>query len=331
MLVRYRKDPMKKKKYMISILLAIIFSISFFSIYQLILNNNRMNPKKNEAVDSQSTEEESSKETVEKLQIKVISDFNQLLALNPSESELLNFIYLRASSINDKTLNELLINFINFQYEKLSVHDQMIQNENIQNELMRKFGKIITENDLEQLNDLVLKNKLMTLYIGGYTLEFNNGKYHISINHNFFSQYEHRLNQEIKDFRVINVNLYNPNESINIQWQYIRQNINLAESFLNKYPNSKFYPKIYSYYISNVDYILYGTNYFEIFTENGELKKEIKEAYKNIMLNNSEYYFKETFATYYNELINNGFLLNDSIESLRHELFQLNVENYQKK
>lgn len=323
---------MKKKKYIIIILLAIIFSISFFSIYKLILDSNLNNINKKKEVETPAIKEESvEEEAVEKLQINVISDFNQLLALNPSESELLNFIYLRASSINDKTLNELIINFINFQYEKLSVHDQMIQNENIQNELMRKFGNIITENDLEQLNDLVLKNKLMTLYRGGYTLEFNNGKYHININHNFFSQYEHRLNQEIKDFRIINVNLYNPNESINIQWQYIRQNISLTESFLNKYPNSKLYPKIYSHFISNVDYILYGTNYFDIFNENGELRKDIKESYKNIVLDNSEYYFKETFATYYNELINNSFMVNDSIESLRNELFQLNVEKYQKK
>jgi len=266
----------------------------------------------------------------EKISVRVISDYNQLLALSPSESEVLNFIYLRASSINDITLNELLIKFINFQYEKLSVHDQMIQNENIQNELVKKFGKIITESNLRQLNDLALKNKLMTLYSGGYSLEFNNGKYHISINHNFFSQYEHRLNQELKDFRIININLYNPNESINIQWEYIRQNISLTESFLNKYPDSKLYPKIYSYYISNIDYILYGTDYIDIFKEDGELRKDVKETYKNIMLNNSEYHFKETFSTYYNELINNSFMMNDSIEKFRQELFQLNVEKYQK-
>jgi len=323
---------MKKKKYIIIILLAIIFSISFFSIYKLIIDSNRIRINKEKEFNTPVTKEESAKEdSKEKLQIKVVSEFNQLLALNPSESELLNFIYLKASSINDKTLNELLINFINFQYEKLSVHDQMIQNENIQNELIRKYGKIITQSNLEQLNDLVLKNKLMALYSGGYILEFNNGKYHIVINHNFFSQYEHRISQEIRDFRVINVNLYNPNESINIQWQYIRQNINLTESFLTKYPNSKLYSKIYSYYISNVDYILYGTDYFDIFTEDGELRKDIKSAYKNIMLNNSEYYFKETFSTYYNELINNSFIINDSIESLRQELLQLNVERYQKK
>lgn len=322
---------MKKKKYIIIILLIIILIISFFSIYKLIINSNQNNEEDNKIETPMIEEESVEKETAEKISIKVISDFNKLLALNPSESELLNFIYLRASSINDKTLNELLIKFINFQYEKLSVHDQMIQNENIQNELMNKFGKIISESDLQQLNDLVLKNKLMILYSGGYALEFNNGKYHISINHNFFSQYEHRLSQEIKDFRIININLYNPNESINIQWQYIRQNIVLTESFLNKYPASKLYPKIYSYYISNIDYILYGTNYIDIFTNNGELRKDVKEAYKNIMLNNSEYYFKETFATYYNELLNNGFIINDSIENLRHELFQLNVEKYQKK
>ena len=322
---------MKKKKYIIIILLIVIIFISFYSIYKLLIYNNQIESETEQTEDLVEPTENKTDETVEKISIKVISDFNQLLALNPSESELLNFIYLRGSSINDKTLNELIIKFINFQYEKLSIHDQMIQNENIQIELMEKFGKIISESDLEQLNDLVLKNKLMTLYRGGYSLRFNNGKYHLNINHNFFSQYEHRLSQELKDFRSININLYNPNESINIQWEYIRQNITLTESFLNKYSNSKFYSKIYSYFISNVDYILYGTNYFDIFNENAQLKKEVKEAYKNIMLDHSEYYFKETFSTYYNQLISNSFIINDAIENLKHELFQLNVEKYQKK
>jgi|GEM_PF-7131466 len=322
---------MKKKKHVIIILLIIILLISIFSIYNFIINNNRNNTEKKKSEDLSSKNESIKEEAEEKISIKVISDFNQLLALNPSESELLNFIFLRASSINDKTLNELIIKFINFQYEKLNIHDQMIQNENIQNELKKKFGKIIAESDLHQLNDQVLKNKLMTLYRGGYSLEFNNGKYHTNINHNFFSQYEHRLSQEIKDFRIVNINLYNPNESINIQWQYIRQNITLTESFLNKYSKSKFYPKIYSYFISNVDYILYGTNYNDIFDKDGELRKEVKEAYKIIMLNNSEYFFKETFSTYYNELINNSFIISDSIENLRNELFQLNIDKYQKK
>jgi hypothetical protein len=31
-----------------------------------------------------------------------------------------------------------------------------------------------------------------------------------------------------------------------------------------------------------------------------------------------------------NELINNSFMINDSIEKFRQELFQLNVEKYQK-
>jgi hypothetical protein len=321
---------MKKKKSIIIILLIIITFVSVYSIFSLIENSSQNNKetKKNYTVNNEENNDEDAEE--EKISVKVISDFNQLLALNPSESELLNFIYLRGSSINDKTLNELIIKFINFQYEKLTIHDQMMQNENIQNELVRKFDKIITEDNLQQLNDLALKNKLMTLYRGGYSLEFNNGKYHININHNFFSQYEHRLSQEIKDFRIININLYNPNESINIQWQYIRQNITLTESFLNKYSESKLYPRIYSYYISNIDYILYGTDYIDIFTEADELRKDVKEAYKNIMLNNSKYYFKETFSTYYNELINNSFMINDSIENLRQELFQLNIEKYQK-
>lgn len=322
---------MKKKKSIIIILLIVIVFVSFYSIFRLIENSsqNDKETKKSYPANDEENNNEEGKE--EKISVKIISDFNQLLALNPSESELLNFIYLRGSSINDKTLNELLIKFINFQYEKLNVHDQMIQNENIQNELVKKFDKIITEDNLRQLNDLALKNKLMTLYRGGYSLEFNNGKYHININHNFFSQYEHRLSQEIKDFRIININLYNPNESINIQWQYIRQNINLTESFLNKYPDSKLYPRVYSYYISNIDYILYGTDYIDIFTEDDELRKDVKEAYKNIMLNNSKYHFKVVFSKYYNELINNSFMINDSIENLRQELFQLNIEKYQKK
>lgn len=321
---------MKSKKLLITVLLSTIIMISFYSIFKFITFRNESDIADDETLIENNQTNIGNEEIEEKISIKVISEFNQLLSLNPSESELLNFIYLRASSINKKTLNELITKFISFQYDKLNIHDQMIQNDNIQNELMLNFGKIISEDDLKKLNDLALKNKLMTLYRGGYSLEFNNGKYHLNINHSFFSRYEHLLNQEIKDFRIININLYNPNESINIQWEYIRQNIALTENFLNKYPNSKLYSNIYSHYITNIDYFLYGTDYIDIFNEDGQLKDEIKAEYKSIMLNNSEYYFKETFSTYYNELINHNFILNDSIENFRQELFQLNIEKYQK-
>jgi len=322
---------MKRKKYIIATLLVIIIIIGFYSVFRLAIFENNQEPIIDDSLINIDKDNGENDTTEEKISIRIISDFNQLLALNPSESELLNFIHLRASSINSTTLNKLIIKFINYQYEKLSLHDQMIQNDKIQKELIENFFKIISENDLEKLNDLVLRNRLMTLYRGGYSLEFNNGKYHLNINHNFFSQYEHLLTQEIKDFRIININLYNPNESITIQWEYIRQNIDLTEKFLNKYPNSNLYSKIYSHFITNVDYILYGTDYIDIFSEAGQLKEEIKEEYKSIMLNTSEYYFKETFLTYYNELINNGFILNDSIDKFRQEFFQSNIERYQKK
>lgn len=269
--------------------------------------------------------------TDHKLEVHIISNFSQLLAFNASEAELLNFIYMRSSSINDKTLNELIIRYLIYQYNRIKIHDQMIQNNNIQEALLGRFDRIIKEKQLNELNDVHLRNRIQRLYVGGYILVLNDGKYHLDINLDFFSKFEHRFNQELKDFISIEENIYNPNERITINWSSIYRNILLSEDFIENYPTSKLYSRIYTKYILNIDFLLFGTDYNRIFNDSNRLKTEIQEVYKEVILNQSGGYFNEAFSKYYNELINADFYLNSSIEALRHDLIQIIKENYQKK
>jgi hypothetical protein len=262
---------------------------------------------------------------------KIMGHFNRLLSLSPNETELLEFIYLEDDYINDNTLSELLMKFIDFQFTNLSIHDQMIQNDNIQMSLLDEYGcnnKII---NLNQLNDIQLKNRLSSLYSRGYLINFDDGKFHLRINYNFFKKYENRQNDEIKSYIQIKNNTYYPYESIRIQWQYVFNNIYLSEKYLNDYNKSLLYYDIYSIYINNVDYLLYGTDYITIFDEKNKLNVNMQEQYKKIVLNKSDIFFADIFSSYYNELINSEFILNNNIINKRETLFSIIKEKYKKK
>lgn len=323
-----------KAKLSIIILLVLIILTTFIYNAKIYIKNE------SQLKSSLETDKENNKNTnndineditEDKLEVHMISNFSQLLAFNASEAELLNFIYMRSSSINDKTLNELIIRYLIYQYDRVKIHDQMIQNNNIQEALLGNFDRIIKENQLNRLNDVHLRNRLQRLYVGGYILVLNDGKYHLDINLDFFSKFEHRFSQELKDFKSIEENIYNPNESITINWASIYRNILLSEDFIENYPLSKLYSRIYTQYLLNIDYLIFGTDYNSIFNDANRLKGEIQEIYKKIILNQSGGYFNEEFAKYYNELINADFYLNASIEALRQDLIQVIKEKYQKK
>jgi hypothetical protein len=319
-----------KKKPIIIISLSLIFIISLF-----LFKDDTIIEISHNITEDDITEDDITKNNDDEINLeinnKVIGHFNRLLSLNPNETELLEFIYLEDDYINDNTFSKLLMKFIDFQFTNLSIHDQMIQNENIQTSLLDEYGCNNKITNLNQLNDIQLKNRLSSLYSRGYLINFDNGKFHLEIDYNFFKKYENRQNDEIKNYIQIKNNTYYPYESIRIQWQYVFNNIYLSEKFLNEYDQSLLYYDIYSIYINNVDCLLYGTDYINIFDGKNKLNIDIQEQYKKIVLDKNNIFFTNIFSSYYNELINSEFILNSNIIHKRETLFSIIKEKYKKK
>lgn len=306
-----------------TIIILILFCIAFIQKKdeQMQINNEV------EKETNKDNEEDQSEDNVKK---GIIGEFNKLIALNPNESELLDLIYLKDNQINNTTLSELLVRFLEFQFERLPIHDRMVQNENIQNELIEKYGRLHKIDNLSKLNDILLKNRLETLYKNGYLLGFNDGKFHIKINYDFFKKYNNRLSNELKDFIEIKKTIYNPYESIKIQWEYVYHNICLTENFLKNFKTSLLYNDVYSIYINNVDYILFGTDYVKIFDKSNILTSELQNQYKHIVLSKRDTVFTKLMFSYYNDLVDNNFILSKSINNKRNEIFSILKKEYKR-
>lgn len=306
-----------------TIIILILFCIAFIQKKdeQMQINNEV------EKETNKDNEEDQSEDNVKK---GIIGEFNKLIALNPNESELLDLIYLKDNQINNTTLSELLVRFLEFQFERLPIHDRMVQNENIQNELIEKYGRLHKIDNLSKLNDILLKNRLEVLYKNGYLLGFNDGKFHIKINYDFFKKYNNRLSNELKDFIEIKKTIYNPYESIKIQWEYVYHNICLTENFLKNFKTSLLYNDVYSIYINNVDYILFGTDYVKIFDKSNILTSELQNQYKHIVLSKRDTVFTKLMFSYYNDLVDNNFILSKSINNKRNEIFSILKKEYKR-
>ncbi|MEA1975838.1 MAG: hypothetical protein U9N10_09940 [Bacillota bacterium] len=309
------------------ITIIITIALMFFLLKIFVLKQNSNIEISEDIIQEEVLYDEKIEENLE-IDNKIIGNFNQLLSLNANETELLEYIDLKENQINNNTLSILLIKFIYFQFSNLSIHDQMIQNDNIQNSLLDEYGCNCKNIDLNKLNDIQLKNRLSSLYSRGYLLNFDDGKFHLKINYNFFKKYNNKINNELSNYLEIKNNTYNPYESIKIQWEYVSDNIYLTENFLNNYKNSLLYDDIYSIYINNADYLLYGTDYINIFNEKNILNENLQFQYKKIVLNKSDIFFVNIFSSYYNELINNKFELNNNIIDKREDLFNVIKENY---
>ena len=314
------------KKFLLALLLFLFMII--FSLIDL-QSDSEISSNFDDYVENNNVNEN---EEIEDLNInyKVIGKFSELLSLNANETELLEFISIYHQNINNNTLSLLIIKFIGFQFNNLSIHDQMIQNDNIQNSLIDEYGINCKILDLKKLDDIQLRNRLNSLYMRGYIISFDNGKFHLKINYNYFMKYEEKLNNELITFLEIKNNTYNAYENIRIQWEYVYNNIYISELFLNKFSNSILYPEIYSIYINNVDFLLYGTDYVNIFDEQNKLIEELQEQYKEIVLNEKETIFSNIFSSYYSELINSEFTLDVNIHDKRESLFNIIKEKYKK-
>jgi len=317
---------MIRKMFFILSIFIVIITFSFINLQSDSEKSSNLNEHVNDEKISIDKEINDSN-----INYEIVGKFSELLSLNANETELLEFISIYYQNINDNTLSSLLIKFINFQVGNLPIRDQMIQNNNIQNSLIDEYGINCQISDLKKIDDVQLKHKLNLLYLKGYIIAFDNGKFHLKINYDFFLKYDSKLNNELKTFLEIKSNTYNAYENISIQWEYVYSNIYLSEYFLNIFSNSILYPEIYSIYIKNVDFLLYGTDYINIFDKHNKLESGLQLQYKKIVINEKETFFSSIFLSYYNELINNKFILDTNIHNKREAFFNIIKEKYKKK
>ncbi|MGM0379321.1 MAG: hypothetical protein ACQEQE_06210 [Bacillota bacterium] len=315
---------MKNKKYFIILSFLLIITI----LYLLVLVSNDLTKQVNKDIESNSIIE--NKANYAQKNNTIIKRFKLLINYNKNESDLLNYIDEHKAEINTLTFNFLVKNYIKYQEERLSYHNELIYKKNIQNNLKAIYGNKERITNLYLLDNLKLRRNLNLIYSNGYILKHNNGKFNVVIDYDFFKKnYNKYLNDEIRDYIYIMENEYKAYENIFIDWSYVYSNIYIMEKFLNNYKESILYNSIYNKFIQNVDIFLYGTDYEQIY-EKKVLKSDIKEIYKKVNIENHNLYFEEIFKGYLHELISNNFYLDNKLSKKRSVLIDLLKEKYKK-
>lgn len=315
---------MKNKKYFIILSFLLITTI----LYLLFLVSNDLTKQVSKDIETDTVKE--NKASYDKKNDTIIKRFKLLINYNKNESDLLNFIDENKKDINSLTFNFLVKYYIKYQEERLNYHNEIIYKDNIQNDLKEIYGNKEIITNLYLLDNLKLRRNLNLIYSNGYILKYNNGKFNVVINYDFFkNNYKKYLNDEVKDYIYIMENEYKAYENIFIDWSYVYSNIYMMEKFLKNYKNSILYNSIYNKFIQNIDIFLYGTDYEQIY-DGKVLKSDIKEVYKKVNIENHNLYFEKIFKGYLHELISSNFYLDKTLSKKRSVLIDLLKEKYKK-
>lgn len=199
--------------------------------------------------------------------------------------DLKEYIKENINTSNKKENTNLLMNLEDALTENLSVVENIVLQEDIQNYLLNNFEKtILTEEDLETIENDDIKNELKKIYKSGYFVLKMGVNYLPAIDYRSFLIAEDELDDDVKEYYALKAHgVVNPvlaSGKVLIKPVEILKRINNIENFIKKYPD---FPRNNDFtvrYQSWLYLLLTGTTLNPIVDENNHLTPDYAELVK---------------------------------------------------
>lgn len=199
--------------------------------------------------------------------------------------DLKEYIKENINTSNKKENTNLLMNLEDALTENLSVVENIVLQEDIQNYLLNNFEKtILTEEDLETIENDDIKNELKKIYKSGYFVLKMGVNYLPAIDYRSFLIAEDKLDDDVKEYYALKAHgVVNPvlaSGKVLIKPVEILKRINNIENFIKKYPD---FPRNNDFtvrYQSWLYLLLTGTTLNPIVDENNHLTPDYAELVK---------------------------------------------------
>lgn len=199
--------------------------------------------------------------------------------------DLKEYIKENINTSNKKENTNLLMNLEDALTENLSVVENIVLQEDIQNYLLNNFEKtILSEEDLETIENDDIKNELKKIYKSGYFVLKMGVNYLPAIDYRSFLIAEDELDDDVKEYYALKAHgVVNPvlaSGKVLIKPVEILKRINNIENFIKKYPD---FPRNNDFtvrYQSWLYLLLTGTTLNPIVDENNHLTPDYAELVK---------------------------------------------------
>ncbi len=276
--------------------------------------------------------ENTSEEEVSSVADEIMEAYNRLLAKEPREDELLDFIQSKISRVPVMYADELVLGYERLQNSTFRNRHQFMMKEDVQAICLSNFKLDGVPKDFAKIEDVGLRIYVEELKNTGYKLVVKDGKYLPELDYDFYDQFREYISDELITYLDLmgmrKELLFTADQRLPITWDEVFERILLFEDFLKKYPESKKKDVVWLNYEYYTKLYLYGTEGTPAFNHSDStLDNWLKVSYSNIYLGNGESNFIRQFKEYLQVMEKEGYELTEAVDSQRNTvLYNLDMQ-----
>lgn len=262
----------------------------------------------------------------------IMEDFNRLLAKEPREDEVLDFIMSKIKKVPLEGADEMVLGYERIQNSTFRNRHQFMMKDDVQAICLSNFKLNGVPDDLSNIEDVGLRIYVEELKATGYKLVVKDGKYLPELDYSFYNQFTEYLSDEMQTYLELmglrKELLFTADQRLPITWDDVFDRLMRFESFLKRFPDSKKKDVVWLNYEYYTKLYLYGTEGTPAFNlTDSELDNWLKVSYSNIYLGNTESAFIKHFKEYLQVMDREQYVLTEAVDSQRNTvLYNLDMQ-----
>lgn len=262
---------------------------------------------------------------------KIMSEFNALMLLDPSEREVIDFLDKYLPAVDEYYADKMILSLEKIQSNSLDIRQLNFYKGEIQDMFTAEFGEtyykmLDTDEKLNSIGNQDLKDYIKSYLDIGYMIVRRDGGYYPQINYGYYSKYKAFASDEIDYYiDIMTLESASPpviSETMKITWDEVFRRILYYEKYLNAYKGSNRYDAVFDIYSRYIYLYLMGTEKTPAFSEDGTIRKYLKQSYDNVYLDNSDSQIVVSLRDYFKILEETNYRYTSNVSKSRTKIFE---------
>jgi len=239
--------------------------------------------------------------------------------------EALSFIDEKIKTVKQEEATTMILSFEEIQSRYLEIYEESLQDEVIQNELLKTFEYNFDQEKVDEIKDERVKSLVKEILNGGYIIICEEGSFIPIQNYQVLDKYSRFLQSDIRDYisykaaeteRIANIS-----DGYLTSWDELAQNIIKIENYLGKYPNSIKESEMISDYQFYFHAYLFGFDNRPAFNyETKKIDNELLFSYKRFVQDNEKSETAMILKEYIQVIEKNDNTLCEEVENYRRSI-----------
>lgn len=222
----------------------------------------------------------------------VLNEYNNLIFGKDADGKAIaSFIKNNANVVSEEASSQMVLQFEEFQKNKLPLFEDKFNTGSVQKELMELYMQGGDINDPVGVSRPEVAALVEEAKNSGYKLIQADGACFPVIDYTFYKNFGENITPEVSEYiSILELNSNQPplhNASLAISWDELIERAVRQERFLTDYDDTKTAEKLTPLYQSYTQIIFFGSDNTPLFdTATGILKDEVKTAFENAVKSN---------------------------------------------